>query len=320
MKRRDFFKTVGSTTRGTAMAGNYLRANDLSVFVDNKTFNSKRLDSLHKRVSGPPPNELSLDYARILTASLNKNDQLTMIIRRAQAFFDVCDNIPIEIGTGELIVGGITDKPRVGYFAPECWVKWKKGKNQHIPGKEVIASSHRYHDMMKFAFTIPEEIENYWMDKEPGGKVGHFVADYGKVLRLGYSGIIREIEARIIEHKENSTLDESKHNFFKAAIISCKAAIRYSQRYAHMAAELAEYEKAPERKRELLHIAKICLRIPEKPATTFHEATQAFWLTHVLLHIHSSDWSISPGRFDQFMYPYYKSDIENGRINEAAVE
>ena len=99
-----------------------------------------------------------------------------------------------------------------------------------------------------------------------------------------------------------------KEQFYKAVIISYNAAIRFAHRYAEKARELAATEQNPTRKAELLQIAKNCERVPEYGATNFYEACQSFWFVQMMLQIESSGHSISPGRFDQYMYPFYKAD------------
>ena len=93
-------------------------------------------------------------------------------------------------------------------------------------------------------------------------------------------------------------------------MISCDAAIEYARRYARLALKEAEECTDPVRKRELLQIAQNCANVPEKGATGFYEACQSFWFVQQLLQIESSGHSISPGRFDQYMYPYYQKDME----------
>lgn len=95
--------------------------------------------------------------------------------------------------------------------------------------------------------------------------------------------------------------------FFKAVIISCNAAIKFARRYAQKAREMAE-AMSPQRRSELLEIARICETVPENGATTFYEACQSFWLTHAIVHLESNGHSISPARFDQYMYPFLEQD------------
>ena len=144
--------------------------------------------------------------------------------------------------------------------------------------------------------------------------VGHYTADYGKVIGIGYKGIIAEVEAEL-EKCDVADADYAKrHEFLESVIISCKAVINYARRYAELAYETAKNCSDPVRKQELLIIAKNCAHVPENPAEDFYEACQSFWFVQMLLQMESSGHSISPGRFDQYMYPLYKQGIENGTL------
>ena len=111
-----------------------------------------------------------------------------------------------------------------------------------------------------------------------------------------------------------------RSRFLEAVIMSCQAVIDYADRYAKLALEMAEKCTDPQRKAELLVIASNCSKVPAKGATNFWEACQSFWFVQQLLQMESSGHSISPGRFDQYMYPYYKKDIESGAITRTAAQ
>ncbi|MXG37207.1 glycyl radical protein, partial [Escherichia coli] len=140
------------------------------------------------------------------------------------------------------------------------------------------------------------------------GGVGHVSVDYGKVLKIGFRGIIDEV-TRALEKLDRSTPDYiKKEQFYNAVILSYQAAINFAHRYAQEASRLAREERDPTRQRELEQIASNCTRVPEYGATTFWEACQTFWFIQSMLQIESSGHSISPGRFDQYMYPYLAAD------------
>ena len=105
-----------------------------------------------------------------------------------------------------------------------------------------------------------------------------------------------------------------KSHFLEAVLISCQAVIDYAHRYAQLAEQMASQCTDPVRKQELLQIAANCSRVPGKGADSFYEACQSFWFIQQLLQMESSGHSISPGRFDQYMYPYYKKDVERGAL------
>ena len=111
-----------------------------------------------------------------------------------------------------------------------------------------------------------------------------------------------------------------RSHFLQAVITSCEAVIRYAERYAELARTLASACSDPARKAELETIAQNCAQVPANPARTFHEALQSFWFVQMLLQMESSGHSISPGRFDQYMYPYYRADLEKGLITRESAQ
>lgn len=143
--------------------------------------------------------------------------------------------------------------------------------------------------------------------------IGHFTVKYWEVLEIGYEGIMRKAEAELASHTVGEADYAERSAFLKAVIISCQAAIHYAGRYAVLAREEAAGCQDPVRKQELLAIAANCDRVPAKPAESFYEACQSFWFVQMLLQTESSGHSISPGRFDQYMYPYFKKDLGCGQ-------
>ena len=127
-------------------------------------------------------------------------------------------------------------------------------------------------------------------------------------------GIIREAAAELAGCSVGDGDYARRHWFLEAVIMSCAAVIGYAGRYAALAAKEAQECTDTERKQELLQIASNCERVPAKGARSFQEARQSFWFIQQLLQMESSGHSISPGRFDQYMYPYYKKDLDEGRI------
>ncbi|MEG0191115.1 MAG: pyruvate formate lyase family protein, partial [Lachnospiraceae bacterium] len=144
--------------------------------------------------------------------------------------------------------------------------------------------------------------------------VGHVTVQYDKVLKIGYEGFIAEEKSYISECKVGDSDYAKKSQFLNGVIISCEAVIIYAKRYKELAQQLAEQCNNAVRKQELLTIAKNCERVPAKGASNFYEACQSFWFVQQLLQIESSGHSISPGRFDQYMYPYYKKDLKEGKL------
>ena len=106
----------------------------------------------------------------------------------------------------------------------------------------------------------------------------------------------------------------TKIHLLRAMSLCCDAAMRLAERYADEAERQSSLENDPTRRAELAEIAEICRRVPAHPATTFHQALQSFWFVHLILNLESNGYAIGPGRFDQYLYPYYRRSIDTGEI------
>lgn len=148
---------------------------------------------------------------------------------------------------------------------------------------------------------------------------GSGMADYPKVLEKGLRWLVDDVKERL-KNLATTVDNKEKVDFYRAVIISTEAVIAYANRYADLAEASAAEESDAKAKAELLEIAEVCRRVPEHPARNFREAIQAFWMTHVCLEIEQMACATSPGRYGQYMYPYYKKDIEEGRITREQVK
>lgn len=141
--------------------------------------------------------------------------------------------------------------------------------------------------------------------------VGHQMANYEKVLHKGLNGIKKEVawyKSQLDEPYSHYGI-KSRRDFYEAVLITLDAAIEYAVRYANLAREMAAREANPKRKKELDRIAEICERVPANPARDWWEALQSVWMMHVLLWCELSGWVHCFGRFDQYMYPFYKKSV-----------
>lgn len=274
--------------------------------------------------------------AVLLTQSYQETEGQPMIIRRAKAFAHILDNIPILIREGELVVGSTTLAPRGCQTYPEFSFEWLEAEFDTVEhrsadpfyiSEETKQELHKVHPYWKGKTT--SELATSYMAPEtlkamehniftPGNYfyngVGHVTVQYEKVLELGYSGIIAQTKELLEACKPSDADYASRSRFLEAVIISCEAVIRYAKRYAQLAHKKAEQEGDPVRRAELEQIAENCDRVPQYGAQSFWEACQSFWFVQQLLQLESSGHSISPGRFDQYMYPYYKADLDRGTI------
>uniref|UniRef100_UPI003D81C690 Glycyl radical protein n=1 Tax=Raoultella planticola TaxID=575 RepID=UPI003D81C690 len=270
------------------------------------------------------------ERAVLATEAYKENEQLPAIMRRAKVVEKIFNELPVTIRPDELIVGAVTINPRSTEICPEFSYDWVE--------KEFDTMAHRVADPFIIEKKTADELHQafkYWPGKTTSslaasymsegtkesmsngvftvgnyffGGIGHVSVDYGKVLKIGFRGIIDEV-TRALENLDRSTSDYiKKEQFYNAVILSYQAAINFAHRYAQEASRLAREERDPTRQRELEQIASNCTRVPEYGATTFWEACQTFWFIQSMLQIESSGHSISPGRFDQYMYPYLAAD------------
>ena len=145
---------------------------------------------------------------------------------------------------------------------------------------------------------------------------GEVVPDYKTLLSRGFRGYIDTCEEKIASTKADTAEEQEKLDFWRACIMICEAVIRFANRYADKALELAEKEKDPSRKAELLEIASNCRNVPENPPRGFYEALQFVWFVHLVFHIEGPTTACSFGRFDQVLYPYMEKDMEAGIFDE----
>jgi pyruvate formate-lyase/glycerol dehydratase family glycyl radical enzyme len=217
----------------------------------------------------------------------------SLIMRRAIFFREVCRRyLPVQILDGELIVGG-----QFNTALSKC--------HDRKEGKSWSKATDRW-------WKKGTEINELGIGNS-GAVPGHLIPDYPRVLRDGFAGIHAELAALKEEAKDPAHAD-----FLAALMICCEAVRDVAERYAEEAERLAVEEGDGARASELREIARICRKVPWEPAETFHEALQSLWLTHMLIMTAESypGAGLSHGRFDQYVYPYYKGDLAGGMITE----
>ncbi|HHU64123.1 MAG TPA: glycyl radical protein [Clostridiales bacterium] len=321
---------------------------DCLTYLDDSYEIRPRVKNLREKFFSYKPSICS-ERAKLVTMSYKETEGQPYIIRRAKALEKVLDQMSIYIQDGELIVGNLASKPRSAPVFPEFSVNWieeeLKGNPVHFterPGDPFEVDPAVEKELM-------EDVFPYWKGKthedrvhfllpketwEAGQEVkafdvswlmnsgdGHTIPDYKKVIQKGLTGIIKEAEERLASLDLTDPEDLKKRTFLEAVIIVNRAAIRFAQRYAEQAQRLADEEKDPKRKEELIKISNVCKRVPAYPATSFHEALQSALFINLVIQLENNGHSISFGRVDQYMYPYYKKDIDEGNItNEDALE
>ena len=280
--------------------------------------------------------EIEADRAVLITESYRQTEGEPVITRRAKAFAHILENIPIVLRDKELIAGSTTKKLRSCQVFPEFSYEWLEAEFDTIADRtadpfyiseETKKALHEAYTYWKGKTT--SELAASYMAPEtkiaiehniftPGNYfyngVGHVTVQYEKVLAIGYRGIIDEAKAAREKLRFGDADYAKRTHFLDAVILSCEAVIDYAHRYAALCRSEAASCKDSARRAELNRMADNCEHVPEYGARDFYEACQSFWFVQMLLQVESSGHSISPGRFDQYMYPYYKADIDSGRI------
>ena len=307
----------------------------MKKYNDMEITKSPRIAKLVEALYANMP-EIEADRAYLLTESYKQTEQEPIILRRAKAFEHILKYIPVTIRENELIAGSATKAPRGCQVFPEFSYSWLEAEFDTIStrtsdpffiSEETKKTLHEVYKYWQGKTT--SELATAYMAPEaklamehniftPGNYfyngVGHVTVSYDKILDIGYEGVIAQAKAAMEQLKVSDMDYVKRHTFLEAVIISCQAAIDYARRYAALALEEAKNCQDPARKAELLQIAENCSKVPAKGAAGFYEACQSFWFVQMLLQIESSGHSISPGRFDQYMYPYYEADLKSGKI------
>ncbi len=299
---------------------------------------TERIEAIRQNYVNSKPC-ISTDRARIWTESHKRTEGQPVCIRRAQAFYDTCAELGVHIFDGELIVGAIGEFRKCGILTPEFSWKWVD--------KEMDTFSERAQDPYIMTTEqceyVREEIFPYWKgqsleeiflarlpedtakigvdtgvidnDSKWRQAVGEITPDYQDVLfPKGFGGIIKEAEEKKAALSYAKAEDQEKIEFYDSIILTSKGIILYANRYADEAERLASAEENEGRKAELLRIAAVCRRVPEYPPESFYEAIQFVWFTQIGGILSENPLSLNPGRFDQYMDPYYEKDFAAGTI------
>lgn len=313
----------------------------MEKYYSQEVAKSERIPKLVEHLYKKMP-EIESARAILLTESYRATEGEPIVMRRAKAFAHILDHIPIIIRENELIVGSTTIAPRGCQTYPEFSFAWLE--------EEYDTVEHRVADPFYISEQTKKELREvnaYWKGKTtselatsymapetlraiehnvftPGNYfyngVGHITVQYDKVIAVGYEGILKEAREELAKCRPSDADYAKRSRFLQAVIISCEAVIRYAKRYSALAEKMAGECTDAVRKQELLQIAKNCANVPEKGAKSFYEACQSFWFVQQLLQIESSGHSISPGRFDQYMYPYYKADLQAGSLTRESAQ
>jgi len=271
-----------------------------------------------------------------VTQSYRETEGLPIEARRAKMLERIMREQPVLIQEGELIVGMKTIKPRGSPVYPEINCSWVENdldalatrsntpffvseETKQVLRKEVFPYWKGRQIVDRIMERVPKEIwradsrgviYNYFTSRS----IGHITVGYDKVLKKGMNGIKADVQNSLSRLEAKDPHYSTKKLFLESVGLACDAAVVFAHRYAKEAESLAQAEKDSKRRAELERIARICRWVPENPARTFQEALQSFWFTHVILHLETNGHAIGPGRFDQYIYPYYRQSIDSGDL------
>ena len=282
-----------------------------------------------------------IDAQRAILATLAYKENLNQprVMVRAKMLEKVLDNMSIYIEDKSLLAGNQATKNRNAPIFPEYTMEFvmneldqfekRDGDIFYITEKtkeqlrEIAPFWQNNNLRARGEALLPEEVRVFMetgvfgMEGKLNAGDAHLAVNYERILKDG----LRGYEKRVKEYKAALDLTNpdnvDKYCFYNAVLIVLKAVRNFANRYSVLAKDLAEKELNQERKNELLEISRICSKVPYEPAETFKAAVQSVWFIQLILQIESNGHSLSYGRFDQYMYPYYNRDIKNGTIKES---
>ena len=307
---------------------------------------NERIQRLRKELTEQKP-YVDGERCKIFTESMKTTDGLPIIIRRAKSFYEVLDKMTVWVKPGELIVGNMAKNAKSSPVFPEYSAQWileeldgKPYRWEDRPGdkfyilpedEKIVRECAEYwngktlYDYVRK--NLPKEVNDAWdagVTDETwvcAAGLGNEIVDYKMVVEKG----LEDVLTRIQEKKDSIDIldpDALKQlHFLEAAKLGNEAVLNYSNRLADKCEEEAGKTDDSEYKKELMELAEICRYVPSHPARTFQEAVQSIFMVLLAVHMESNGHAISFGRFDQYVYPLYKKDIEEGRITkEKALE
>lgn len=289
--------------------------------------------------------EIDTERARIYTRVYKENEVEDVAIKRAKALHAYVSEKTITIGDNELIVGTEGKKHRSAVLCPDICFHWLEDEMETVETRPQDP----YVFLEEDKKLLKEEIFPYWsgrsmedyflanMDDElknvglatnivfgdiksqSGG--GEWAVGYHNiVLKKGFKGVQEEAKEYLaaLDKTDPDTWDKAK--FYEAVIITCDAARILGERYAEKAREMAASETDSKRKAELERIADNCSRVPYNTPETFEQAIQAVWLTQILIWAEENQQAANISRVDQYLYPFYKKEIEAGTLTETQAQ
>lgn len=280
--------------------------------------------------------------ARAITKIAKENPGMPKIMLRAKCFRYCCETAPLVIQDNELIVGAPNGAPRAGAFSPDIAWRWMLDEIDTIGSRaqDPFYISDEDKKIMKeelFPYWEGKSVDEYCEDQYREAGVWElsgesFVSDcsyhaingggdsnpgYDVILmKKGMLDIQQEAKDHLKELDYQNPGDIEKIYFYKSIIDTTEGVMIYAKRLSDYAKELADKETNPKRKADLYKIAEVNAYVPAHKPRTYWEAIQSVWTIESLLVVEENQTGMSIGRVDQYMYEYYKNDIESGRMND----
>ncbi|WP_447876554.1 formate C-acetyltransferase [Serratia fonticola] len=272
------------------------------------------------------PREISLERALLYTASHRQTEGEPTIIRRAKATAYILDHVAITLREDELIAGNRTVKPRAGIVSPEMDPYWllkeldafptrpqdrfaiseadkQVYREQLYPYWEKRSMKDFINGQMSEEVKTATQTQIFSVNQTDKGQ-GHIIIDYPRLLNNGLDSLLAELQ---------SHAQQPDNAFYAAALLLLQASQRHILRYASLARQMAEQCSDETRRAELLRIAEISSHNAHHKPQDFYQACQLFWYMNIILQYESNASSLSLGRFDQYMLPFYQASLNQGQ-------
>lgn len=303
---------------------------------------TNRMKAFREEVLDEKP-YIDAERAVLATEAYKENQNQPRVMVRALMLKKILDQMSIYIEDKTLIVGNQATKNTNAPIFPEYTLEFVLNELDLFEKRDgdvfyiTEETKQQIRDIAPFwdnnnlrargEALLPEEVSVFMetgvfgMEGKLNAGDAHLAVNYEKVLAEGLKGYEQRVKR--LRADLDFTVPESidKNVFYKAVLIVIDAVHTFALRYSRLASEMAEKETDQKRKDELMEISRICAKVPYEPVSSFKEAVQAVWFIQLILQIESNGHSLSYGRFDQYMYPYYRNDLEKGKITkEEALE
>ena len=281
---------------------------------------------------------IDAERAVLATQAYKENQNQPRVMVRALMLQKILENMSIYIEDKSLIAGNQATKNKNAPIFPEYTMEFVMNELDLFEKRDgdvfyiTEETKQQLRDIAPFCENnnlrargealLPDEVSVFMetgvfgMEGKLNAGDAHLAVNYERILAEGLKGY--EERTKKLKAALDFTKPESidKNVFYKAVLIVIDAVHTFANRYSKLAQDMALTETDAKRKEELLEISRICTKVPYEPASSFREAVQAVWFIQLILQIESNGHSLSYGRFDQYMYPYYKKDMENGSLSE----